>query len=612
MKMLRFFFIPVLFLLVKLLAAQDIMTIIEKDKDGKYLDNENIIKDNYINNKIADINSVIEIQLNGDLLYSRIGSIYTERLPDQLSEKIRLLVLAMEKRNQTLTRLNDIVQSYDYEKFKSDTAAYNKYINDLSSETQVIYEIEKIDDRIAEEAEKYEDPDEMYSGVYHAAAKVLADMENEIEQFSKDQGVNIQFGGWLITKNQNIPVHFQGFDDIAPQDPYEVERWQFIPTEEQKNDFIELQRLAKENKDLGLNILKVTAQNQLEAIKAFGNLKLQQLAQKLITDIKLIEEDFSGNIEPGLQQVFDSMISLETDISEFLKNIDTRLGYYRNLSFVKDYMLVEFLEHARDDIRFITEGDGLMLKTKIELIGNQLSGLSQEILNSATNVKEQFIILEDEYVDGYKSFKTFVIKGAREIISGRELDMAALEFGGNVYKHSLSSIPGSAEIDLVNTGVRTDGDRLAIKMVVSDKRAEQPILLESRELYMFRVLPHIVTTVGVIFADPLANTAIQTQFQMAPSFNILFKGIGDQGRRRKSVIYNRLFDWGIGIHIAAPDFNKDDVPEMAAGIVISSLHDYLQSGFAFNVFTGDPYWFFGLRFPVPSFNISTSTPGRME
>ena len=129
---------------------------------------------------------------------------------------------------------------------------------------------------------------------------------------------------------------------------------------------------------------------------------------------------------------------------------------------------------------------------------------------------------------------------------------------------------------------------------------------------MFKVLPHIITTVGVIFADPLANNAVQTQFQMAPAYNVIFKGFCDQGCRRKSVIYNRLFDWGVGLHISAPDFDKDDVPEIAAGVVISSLHDYLQGGFAFNLFTGDPFWFFGLRFPIPSFNMSASSPGTIE
>ena len=254
----------------------------------------------------------------------------------------------------------------------------------------------------------------------------------------------------------------------------------------------------------------------------------------------------------------------------------------------------------------------MILKNKFEACGKQLSGLSSEVLNSAKNIQEQFIELRDEYVSGFKSFASFVKKGAEELITGRELDIAALEFGNDVYKLTLSDLPVSVELDLVNTGVRTDGDRLALKMTVSDRSSVQPVVLESRELYLFRVLPHIVTTVGVIFADPLANTAIQTQFQMAPSFNILFKGIGDQGCRRKSVIYNRLLDWGIGLNISAPDFNHDDVPEMTAGIVISGLHDYLQSGFGFNVFTGDPFWFFGLRFPVPSFNISTSTPGRIE
>lgn len=57
--------------------------------------------------------------------------------------------------------------------------------------------------------------------------------------------------------------------------------------------------------------------------------------------------------------------------------------------------------------------------------------------------------------------------------------------------------------------------------------------------------------------------------------------------------------------MSAPDFDADDVPELGVGVVASLLHDYVQSGIAINVFTGDPYWFFGLKLPVPSFNIGT-------
>ena len=110
---------------------------------------------------------------------------------------------------------------------------------------------------------------------------------------------------------------------------------------------------------------------------------------------------------------------------------------------------------------------------------------------------------------------------------------------------------------------------------------------------------------GVIFADPLARTNVKTQFQMAPYYNLIFKGLFDQKIRRKSVTYNRILDWGIGLHISAPDFDGDDVPELGTGIVVSVLHDYIQSGIAINVFTGDPYWYFGLRLPIPSFNIGS-------
>jgi hypothetical protein len=607
MKIFKFCFVLLLNFLVSQISAQNILKIIEKDRDGKYLDKNDIIKEDYINNKIVDINSVLDIQIDRTNLISGIGEFYKKSLPDQLSEKINTLASAMKYRNEILTKIDKIVRSYDYEKFKSDTVSYNTYIDELQKVAWETYKIEKIDDRISDEVVKYEDSDKLFSAVYEAAGKVLIDMEVEIEQFSKDEGVHIQFGGWLITKNQNIPIHLQGFDEIAPQDPYEVERWQFIPTDQQLQEIKEIQQLAKENRDLGVNILNSIAQNQLQAFKRFGSMKLQELVLKLDTETKNVSESLGSSIDPRLKQAVDSIINLNVTILAFKNNLDEKLNYYSTISFVKEYALEDFIKQAAEDIRFITTGDGLILKNKIEKLGAQLSQIDDAILQSAQNVKALFGNLHTEFISGFNSFEASVRKKAEELIMGKKLDIAALEFGNEVFKLTLSDLPQHTELDLFNTGVRTDGDRLVLKLAVSDKNTVKPITLETRELYMFKVLPHIISTVGVIFADPLANTGVQTQFQMAPSYSVLYKGLGDQDCRRKSVVYNRLFDWGIGLNISAPDFNKDDVPELGAGVVISCLHDYLQSGFAFNVFTGDPYWFFGLRFPIPSFNVSTSS-----
>ena len=47
---------------------------------------------------------------------------------------------------------------------------------------------------------------------------------------------------------------------------------------------------------------------------------------------------------------------------------------------------------------------------------------------------------------------------------------------------------------------------------------------------------------------------------------------------------NDLFGMNFGIHASIPDFNLDGVPEIGVGAVVSFLKDYVQAGWAFNLF----------------------------
>jgi hypothetical protein len=370
--------------------------------------------------------------------------------------------------------------------------------------------------------------------------------------------------------------------------------------------------LAAENKNMGTAILKAAAEAQLEALKAFGQQTLAQLNERLSREILLIRQEFEGHADPRIYLMLDEMELLQAEVKAFLQELEKRLDYYKELIALKDFQLESFLYQAKSDISFIIEEDGLTIKNHVLTLAGSLTELAPATLDSLESLAGVYEDMMEGYLAEYRALEAFARKKATEFLLGKQFDLAALEFGTEVYKLTPEDLPETSELDLVNTGARSDGDRIALKMTLIRRDDVQPLALETREIYLFRVLPHVITTVGVIFADPLANTAIQTQFQMAPAFNFLFKGLGDQKCRRKSVAYNRLFDWGIGLHVAAPDFDKDDVPEIAAGVVISTLHDYLQGGFAFNLFTGDPYWFFGMRFPIPTFNIGASSQARVE
>jgi hypothetical protein len=113
--------------------------------------------------------------------------------------------------------------------------------------------------------------------------------------------------------------------------------------------------------------------------------------------------------------------------------------------------------------------------------------------------------------------------------------------------------------------------------------------METHQIILFHALTHVDTTVNLIFAR---NDGI---YQVAPSYSILLK-FGC----RSSVLYNRLIDIGIGLNLAALDFNKDSTQELGAGVAVTAFRDYLQAGYGYNVNLNKYYWFFGLKLPMPT------------
>jgi hypothetical protein len=187
------------------------------------------------------------------------------------------------------------------------------------------------------------------------------------------------------------------------------------------------------------------------------------------------------------------------------------------------------------------------------------------------------------------------------IISGKPFDHTAATFTDNTYKHALGDLPASTTLSLINAGRREKGDRLLIK-ISAGKSGTAPVELEAPAFPMYMVLPHIETKVGIVFNDPLVSNQLRRQFQLAPSYSVLLKGLCPDARR-KHMMRNTVWDWGIGLNLSSPDFDNDDVPELGVGFVVSGLRDYLQVGYGYNVFISKPYWFFGLRLPLQSLQL---------
>lgn len=569
-----------------------IIDITEKDRDGNWKDKNGIAKDKYKNNGIADINSILAVSLNHSALVSRAAV----GLPPELANKLDALQKAVLERKANLQALEAISGSYNYELFESNDELYADYIQKFQVQAQKIEDLKAIDPRIRRYALEIEGYEFFFSRYYIAAERVLKEMEAEATTVASEKGVRVQFGAWLVRKDRNVELHLEGFDNVVAPEGYEVDRWQVMPTPEQLAQLKELQATARANKEVSFKLVKDFALNK---VKNLLESTVRQLQDKIDEPYEELRALNAGNLEQFNTIVTDAKLLLKKS-ETFLAAMKDRISYYENLESVEDRELTTLLSKCKDDIDF-------------------LSSTMQEIATDATSLHAKIIILSAEGQNILKSLKLFaeeakllltaeikaLLENAKQNASilfyGAKIDIEALKFSDKIYKLSLQEMPLETALDLYNSGVRSEGDRIVFKFNLSD-RAAKVLVTESFEIQLFKVLPHITSTVGIIFADPFTSTKIQTQFQMAPYYNIIFKGFFDSGIRRRSVAYNRLFDWGAGLHVSAPDFDKDDVPELGVGVVVSLLHDYVQSGIAYNVFTADPYWFFGIRIPFPTFN----------
>ncbi|MDY8135818.1 hypothetical protein [Aquimarina sp. 2201CG5-10] len=582
---------------------QTVIKISEIDQDGRSLDRTTgEVKEEYVNNRIIDINSVLDIELNKTVLIEKIGD--DSLFPTELSDKITKIYNALENRNKNMEEVQKLIDTYDFEKFQKQSQDAQNYFTALGNVVQKVDEITEIDDRIEDIADFQFSEMGPYASVYAAAEEVLNELTEEVGNMADENGVYIQFGGWIIANGNQTPLHVPGFDNITPQDPFEVDRWRLMPTPEQLEELKKLQNLAIENRGKEDEILKSIAKNHLDQLRNIIDEKIKKLENKIEEEIEKIK---GIGLSAVNQNRFNALVDQINEIKDSIKKIsdefNIRKEYYIDVvSGDQSINVNEFLARIQSDIQYF-KVEGKKLLDQINAVANSISAVVGSLSTTIATLKTKFDELKTEYTKRFNEVKNTISGQIEEFLNGEKFDFAALKFSDEVFKFSLDDLPESTSFDLINSGVRADGDQLGFKLEVNSK--DGMVYTENRRLFMFRVLPHIEGTVGVIFADPLARTEVKTQFQMAPYYNLILKGLWDQKLRRKSVAYNRIFDWGIGLHISAPDFDGDDVPELGAGIVVSILNDYVQSGAAINVFTGDPYWFFGLRLPVPSFNIGS-------
>lgn len=586
MKKSIFLFLSILIIINSGAFAQQIIKLIEKDLES----------DTFQNRKNVDINSQLIFQLNKSELLKKISSSSdTSSLPSDVDKLLHILTTALQKKQQWMDGFIQAVRAYEAGN-KTETSAFISAQQQIAGEIQTVL---KSDEKLLTYFE--EQPVEAILNVWLALTNALSRRINEVEQelltSPKYSDVRVQMGGWLIHNNENSPLHFDGLDTNPLGEFYEVERWRFTPTKEQIEKFEELQKLAKEDELKEANFVDIIKSKYVSALidelKERINTKLNEFKTKADSIVASIG---AGAVKTDIQEIIEKS-------KAFINLAKTKIDFYTNLKSDPSFSLTKLVTTLTTDISEFNKAKEEIRKL-LERFRTDLVAASQAIRNIVAGAN--LPSLGDDLIS---MFKTGFLEGLKGlgVLNANQINDMALEFSDKVLSLSLKDIPEEPATDLRYSGFRVPGDKVVVRLVIKRGEAGEQIFQETRDVTLYRILPHIETTVGVIFAHPLSETNIEKDFQMAPYYNALFKGIfsGRKGQEKKRdhTLRNTILETSFGLHVSTPDFDKDDVPELGFGIVMSTLRDYLQLGAAYNIFHGTPYLFFGVRLPIGNINL---------
>lgn len=451
------------------------------------------------------------------------------------------------------------------------------------------------------------------SGKEYQKVFALARSRMEILQVQLDSsltGVFFRMGGWLISGSGEHPVHIEGFDSYEKGQFYEYPFFTLPSTDEMMQQFKDIRDAAERfNKDGPVALLRIKE-------------NLQRLKDEMVSEkdkiIKSAEDDVD-EIKDAIRKDLDKLNIPKT--KEFLAKLNKIKSSARSIQ-----ELVEKLNSSADQYPLYTEiliNINSFLKDLIDT-ANDLGGTDfQAIIDEIVNAIEGPGIKEKEVIRSkWEAIKAICIKDLKNWVDGimghiyglipnfikstqmlDEQSRTVLALGEKVTRLLIDQIPEQGVLDLRYTGIRQEGDEIYIKVVL-EKEVEPgsgqnpPNFLLTDKTFVLYPMLSIRMKPGLIFAaapknDQTINIVKYKQtFQAAPSYSALLK-IGN----RSSVFYNRYVQLGIGLNVAALDFDIDSNLELGLGAVISIFKDFIQAGVGRNMQHDVWYWFFGIQLP---------------
>lgn len=583
------------FFCVAMTVSGQVLSIQEIDREGErtQIDFTKIVY------PIVDVNSTLSITINKDAVRKTAAKNKTVKPPVD-SKQLDAIAQILREEAKILGVLGPCTGTY--EQCRNDLRMFSNSMLKLEmfiqSQKTLAAEVDSLFGLNIQ-------PDLQYQKMFELVRNKISKAGMEISNSVESGRIYFRLGGW-IRDNGGIlrPIHIPQFDTYADGSFYEVPRFVTPTPEELRKQYSDAADAANEYNKNGSNALDGlasrinTLRDSVQTILLLLNDALRNTIN-LAPDVDRVKKE----IKPFTDQL--SVLVMEVDDLEKLVTGITRSSNPLQTSVTSIEQIFSLLQKI--------QGDAKALVTLFDPTLQQLQKISQSTIKTKL---DSLSAISTKCVASLTSIAGDIGAVIAAVQQWIQMDVPKqtevnLEFGEQVKQFLIEDVPDSTEVDLRYTGQRSAGDEIFLKASLEDgteskSGPSKSTELERRTLTMYQIEPHAKLAAGAIFLSPFekSKTSLTKQFQAAPSYNVMVKW-----GSRSSYAYNSFWSLGLGVNVAAPDFNLDSTPEIGLGVVASTAMDYLQLGFGRNFGVETWYWFFGLQLPVGTIvNPSVSLP----
>lgn len=554
----RLFFAPWLFLVLTLNGQ--INVIVEKNKNS--IDTLNLSQ-----SSVIDINSRLELTLDKGRLLSKMPK---NEASSELEEKLRNLNIILEEQDRILQVLRTITTGITAKNSLEKLGMYSELTAPILAKIKNNPTLKPQAERILKA---------------HYSQKPVPEGKTELE------------------------ILLVGFLAIQSKTTSEL-KVAGMSTQIRLKAYLHHQRKNKQK--VHITNFDTFAEGEFTIVDGFANAVSEQATKELDKSKILI-----ASIEKAFEAVNDSIQEVVSSKLTGARCLDEIADQLRRPGLVKDQNItnkvIEGIEETQESIsrfkamKISTPADASRLDQQLKQLDQNFSGLSEKLIQTPLNFKSQIEIPANlpTCIKAIAADKNLISKlsnlSETALLPQSEMLAAIEEVEEDVYSFAFNTLPDLGYIDCKTILNRENNDELVIQLIIVHQPAKpteapREEVIDQVNLTIKQVKLYGIGKTGVILANPFTKPyyGLTTQFQLAPSTSLLFKGDS-----RYSEFWNFLQP-GIGINLSTPDLNKDDRPDLAFGLIGTLFKDVLSLGCSYDISTDGFFWFFGVNIPFVS------------